>query len=44
MTWADLRDADLSEARNLNLATVVNVKFNDATRWPEGFTPPPAAV
>jgi uncharacterized protein YjbI with pentapeptide repeats len=35
---ANLQDADLRDA-NLQGA-----KYNNATKWPEGFTPPPEAV
>ncbi len=40
---AILRGADLREA-NLVEADLREVLYNDATKWPEDFTPPPEAV
>lgn len=40
LTECDLRGADLRHA-DLALANLCNVFWNDQTRWPQGFVPPP---
>ncbi|WP_378733949.1 pentapeptide repeat-containing protein [Nocardia brasiliensis] len=39
---ADLSGADLSGAQLIDAASTANVKYDETTRWPEGFPPPPA--
>ena len=43
---ADLTDADLSQAiltgANLTRANLTNVYYDQSTRWPVGFVPPPS--
>ena len=45
---ADLVNANLQQANlggaNLQGANLQGVRYNNATAWPEGFTPPPEAV
>jgi uncharacterized protein YjbI with pentapeptide repeats len=36
---ANLRNADLSGARNIENAQLINAKYNHNTKWPEGFDP-----
>lgn len=42
LTGANLRGADLTDARNLATAQLDNVRWDDATDWPTGFDPPPS--
>jgi uncharacterized protein YjbI with pentapeptide repeats len=37
---ADFRGADLSEAKGLSEATITDIRYDEWTRWPDGFTPP----
>lgn len=43
LTGALLAEADLTEA-DLFAADLTRVLYDDATRWPNGFTPPPEAI
>jgi hypothetical protein len=43
LSGADLSGADLSGA-NLNKASLSRITYNDHTKWPDNFTPPPDAI
>ena len=43
LSGADLRGVDLSET-NLNGANLDGIKYNDRTKWPEGFSPVDTAL
>ena len=38
---ANLKNADLQEARGLTAEQVAEAIWDETTRWPEGFFPPP---
>ena len=42
LTGADLTGADLSAA-DLSRCLLQHIRFDETTRWPEGFAPPPLA-
>ena len=44
LVGAKLQGANLMNTTNLQEANLTKAEYNNATRWPEGFTPPPGAV
>lgn len=44
LVGAKLQGANLMNTTNLQEANLTKAEYNNATTWPEGFTPPPEAI